>query len=85
MDKQERSYFITSNFALTGYLELNGLRYLKSELSKNRKGDFKVDFFFLDPENKGRDLELDFRFSNEKRYRDLLFHYRNIINDKLGS
>jgi len=79
------SYFITSNLALTAYLELHGLKYVKAEISKDRNGKYKVDFYFLDPTNQGRDLELEFRFSSEKRYRDLTFYYRKIINDKLGS
>ena len=81
---KEGSYFVTSNFALTAFLELNGLRFVKAEVSQDRNNKIKVDFYFLDPEERGRDLELDFRFSNEKKYRDLLFHYRKIINDKLG-
>jgi len=78
-------YFITSNFALTAYLEISGLKYVKSEVSMDRNKKYKVDFYFLDPDNKGNDLELEFRFSNEKKYRDGLFYYRQIINDKLGS
>jgi len=81
----DSKFFITSNFALCGYLEIKGLRYMKAEISKDRHSKYKVDFYFLDPENRGRDLELDFRFSDEKKYRDALFYYRKIINDKLGS
>jgi len=87
MDNSDNStrYFITSNFALCGYLEIRGLRFVKTEISKDRNGKFKVDFYFLDPNKKGQDFELDFRFSNEKKYRDALFFYRKQINDKLGS
>jgi len=81
---REGSHFVTSNFALTAFLELNGLRFVKAEVSQDRNNKIKVDFYFLDPHDKGMDLELDFRFSSEKKYRDLLFHYRKIINDKLG-
>ena len=80
----EPKYYITDNFALTAWLELNGLRYVKAELSKGKNGRVKVDFYFLDPEGKGRDLEVDFRFSEAKKYRDLLFFYKRIINDMLG-
>lgn len=79
------NFFITSNFALTGYLELNGLKYVKADLSKDRNDKVKVDFYFLDPTGKGRDLELEFRFSSEKKYRDSLFFYRKIIEDLLGN
>lgn len=81
----ETKYFKTSNFALSGFLEIHGLKYVKAELTKSAKGKVKVDFWFLDPEDKGKDLEIEFRFSNEKKYRDSLFFYRKIINDLLGS
>jgi len=79
-------YFITSNFALCGYLDIKGLQYVKAELSKDERTDkFKVDFYFLDPKKEGPDLEWGFRHSDEKKYRDALFVYRKIINEKLGS
>lgn len=81
----EPKYFVTSNLALTAFLELKGLKYQRAELSKDRNNKVKVDFFYLDPDDKGRDLELEFRFSNEKKYRDLLFYYRKVINDLLGN
>jgi len=84
-DNKDSRYFVTSNFALCGYLEVKGLKYIKAELSKDRNGKFKVDFYFLDRANKAHDLELEFRFSDEKRYRDALFYYRKVINEKLGS
>jgi hypothetical protein len=80
----EPKYFITDNFSLTAFLELNGLRYVKAELTKGKNGRIVVMFWFLDPDNKGRDLEVDFRFSNEKRYRDCLFLYKRIITEMLG-
>ena len=82
--KASPKYFKTDNFSLTAYLELNGLKYVKAELSKGRNGKVKVDFFFLDPDERGRDLEMDFRFSECKKYRDCLFLYKRIINDILG-
>ena len=80
----KKKFYITSNYALTGYLEVKGLKYIKAELSKNTKGQVKVDFVFLDPDNKGQDLEMEFRFSDEKKYRDSLFFFRKVINDLLG-
>ena len=77
-------YFVTDQFALTAFLELNGLKFVKPQLSKGKNGKVKVDFYFLDPDDRGKDLEIEFRFSNEKRYRDLLFYYKRIINDELG-
>lgn len=84
MSDETPKCFITSNFALCGYLEIKGLKYLKAELAKDRKGKYKVDFTFLDPDDKGKDLELEFRFSQEKKFRDALFYYRKIIGDLLG-
>jgi len=82
----DSKYFITSNFALCGFLDIKGLRYVKAELEKDeRTGKFKVDFYFLDPKNEGSDLEWNFKHSDEKKYRDALFYYRKIINEKLGS
>ena len=85
MENNEVKYFITSNLALTGYLEVRGLKYVKADLSKDRNGKIKVDFYFLDPKNQGQDIELEFRFSNEKKYRDALFFYRKVIQELLGS
>ena len=79
------NYFITSNYALCGYLELRGLKYVKADLSKDRNGKIKVDFYFLDPRKQGQDIELEFRFSNEKKYRDALFFYRKVIQELLGA
>jgi len=81
---EKPKYFITDQFALTAYLELNGLKFAKAELSRGKNGRVKVDFYFLDPEERGKDLEIEFRFSECKRYRDLLFYYKRVINDELG-
>lgn len=81
---EKLNYYITDQFALTAYLELQGLKFAKAELSRGKNGRVKVDFYFLDPDDRGRDLEMEFRFSDVKRYRDLLFFYKRIINDELG-
>lgn len=81
----EKNVYITSNLALCGYLELKGLKYLTKELSKDRKGKVKVDFIFHDPENKGKDLEWEFRQSDFKKYRDYTFFYRKEIADLIGN
>ena len=65
--------FKTDNLALCPYLELYGLKYLRSELSLGKNDKPIVCFIFEDKRGVGRDLELDFVRSNEKRYRDLLF------------
>jgi hypothetical protein len=71
--------FKTDNLALCPYLELYGLKYLRSELSLGKNDKPIVCFIFEDKRGVGRDLELDFVRSNEKRYRDLLFFFRNEI------
>jgi hypothetical protein len=71
--------FKTDNLALCPYLELNGLKYLRSELSLGKNDKPVVCFIFEDKLGIGRDLELDFVRSDEKRYRDLLFFFRNEI------
>jgi len=80
----EAKLFLTSNYSLCGYLELNGLRYLNADVVKDHRGKIKVEFSFLDPHDKGRDLELEFRHSPEKKYKDSLFFFRKVINEKLG-
>ena len=81
---EEPKLFKTDCFALTSYLELNGLKFSKAELSRGRNGRVKVDFYFYDEKDMGRDLEIEFRHSECKKYRDGLFLYKRIINDLLG-
>lgn len=69
--------FVTDYYALTAYLELNGLKYIKTIYKKDNSGKLKAFFHFNDPENIGKDLEMDFRFSPEKKYKDLLHFFRN--------
>lgn len=80
----ERSFFVTSNLSLCGYLEIKGLKFVKAELGKGRRGEIVVKFMFLDPENRGTDLSHEFNFSDEKKYKDSLFNFRKVINDLLG-
>lgn len=84
-EEKQENFYCTDSLALTSYVELHGLKYVKSELTKGPKGKIKVLFYFLDPENKGKDLEWSFRFSDCKRYRDGLFYFRRIISEKLGT
>lgn len=69
----------TDNLGLAPYLELHGLRYVRSEISLGKNDKPVVVFVFEDKLGVGKDLELDFMRSNEKRYRDLLFFFRNEI------
>lgn len=71
--------FETDNLALCPFLELHGLKYLKADLSLGKNDKPVVTFIFEDQRGVGKDLELEFVRSNEKRYRDLLFFFRNEI------
>lgn len=71
--------FRTDNLALCPYLHLYGLKYLRAELGIGKADKPVVQFVFEDPRGVGRDLELDFMRSNEKKYRDMLFFFRNEI------
>ena len=71
--------FKTDNLALCPYLDLKGLKYLRAELSIGKRDKPVVSFVFEDALGVARDLELDFIRSEQKKYRDLLFFYRNEI------
>ena len=75
----EKNIFMTDNLSLCPYLEMNGLKPLGGILDRGKGGGYKVFFQFEDPDNVGKDLEIGFRFSKEKRYRDLGFYYRSQI------
>jgi hypothetical protein len=86
-DKQEKSkFYATDMLALCPYLEIKGgLKFVKAEKVVNPKTNkVKIVFTFLDPDNRGQDLAMEFRFSDEKRYRDCLFFYRSKIQQLLG-
>jgi hypothetical protein len=69
----------TDNLALCPFLQMNGLKYLRAELGLGKLDKPVVSFIFEDALGVGRDLELEFMRSNEKKYRDLFFFFRNEI------
>lgn len=69
----------TDNLALCPYLQLNGLKYLRPELSVGKNDKPVVVFIFEDPLEVGRELELDFTKSQFKQYRDIFFFFRGEI------
>lgn len=71
--------FRTDQLAIAPYLLLNGLKYLRSEISLGKYDKPVVVFVFEDPYGVGKDLELDFVKSEFKKYRDTLFFFRNEI------
>jgi hypothetical protein len=71
--------FITEQLAVCPYLQMNGLKYLRAELSIGKNDKPVVCFVFEDPLGVGKDLELDFTKSEFKKYRDMTFFFRNEI------
>ena len=71
--------FKTDNLALCPYLQLEGLKYLRAELSLGKYDRPVVSFVFEDTRGVGRDLELEFVRSDFKKYRDMFFFFRNEI------
>jgi len=71
--------FKTDNLALCPFLEMYGLKFLRTEVSVGKYDKPTVLFVFQDNLGQGRDLQLDFMRSDFKRYRDLLFFFRNEI------
>ncbi|OQW47346.1 MAG: hypothetical protein A4S09_04960 [Proteobacteria bacterium SG_bin7] len=71
--------FKTDNLALCPFLEMNGLKFLRTEVTVGKHDKPTVLFVFQDNLGQGRDLQLDFMRSEYKRYRDLLFFFRNEI------
>ena len=85
---EEKKEFRTTQLALTAFLELygreSGVRFIKTEIIKDKNNKLKVEFVFADPAEMCKDLELEFRYSECKRYRDLLFFYKKQITETLG-
>lgn len=73
------NFFKTDNLGLCPFLEMNGLKYTKTEPSIGKNDKPVVMFVFEDPNGIGPDLELDFVRGPYKKYRDLLFYFRNEI------
>ena len=71
--------FRTDSLALCPYLEMNGLKYIRADIGVGKNDKPVVSFIFEDKLGIGKDLELDFVRSDVKRYRDLLFFFRNEI------
>lgn len=75
----EKKEYRTDSLGLAPYLEMHGLKYVRSELTLGKYDKPVIVFIFEDPRGVGQDLELDFVRSDVKRYRDLLFFFRNEI------
>lgn len=71
--------FKTDNLSLCPFLEMQGLKFLRTEVSVGKYDKPTVLFVFQDKLGQGRDLQLDFMRSDFKKYRDLLFFFRNEI------
>lgn len=71
--------FKSDNLSLCPFLEMNGLKFLRTEVSVGKYDKPTVLFVFQDNLGQGRDLQMDFMRSDFKKYRDLLFFFRNEI------
>lgn len=71
--------FKTDNLALCPFLEMQGLKFLRTEVTLGKHDKPTVLFVFQDNLGQGRDLQMDFMRSDFKRYRDMLFFFRNEI------
>lgn len=69
----------TDNLGLCPFLEMNGLKYLRAEPALGKNDKPVVMFLFEDPAGVGPDLEFDFVKGPFKKYRDMLFYFRNEI------
>jgi hypothetical protein len=71
--------FKTDNLSLCPFLEMQGLKFMRTEIIVGKHDKPTVLFVFQDLLGQGRDFQLDFMRSDFKRYRDLLFFFRNEI------
>jgi hypothetical protein len=76
-DTMSEKVFKTDNLALCPFILMNGLKYLRVEHSLGKNDKLVAVFVFEDLLGVGRDLQMDFMRSNEKKYRDLWFFFRN--------
>ncbi len=79
MDKQ---YYVTDNLGVAAYAALNGLKFRCAEAQQDR-GKKKVLMVFDDDAGLGLSLEREFIGSREKMYRDLIFFFRNKIDETM--
>jgi hypothetical protein len=71
--------FKTDNLALCPFLEMQGLKFLRTEVTVGKYDKPTVLFVFQDNLGQGRDFQLEFMRSEFKKYRDLMFFFRNEI------
>lgn len=69
----------TDNMAIAAYLDLNNIKYIKSEIGIGRSGKSVTYFVFEDEKQICQDLERAFRNSKEKSYRESLMFFRNEV------
>ena len=69
----------TDSLGLAAYLMSKDFRFLRAELTVGRNDKPVVVFVFEDKLGIGRDLEIDYMRSPEKKFRDMIFFCRNEI------
>lgn len=77
--------YSTPNLALAAYCALYGLKYVRTDIGKARNGRDQVYFVFEDEAGIGNELEREFIGSREKKFRDFLYFFRNVVDEALIS
>jgi len=75
--------FKTDQLALCPYLQMNGIKYIRTDVHLDKNNKPKAILLFKDENGIGKDLEINFRFSSEKIYRDLGYFFRNEIEKSI--
>ena len=75
--------YSTSNLALAAYVALYGLKYNRADVRDGRNGREQVVFVFDDEGGVGKELEMAFVGSQEKRYQSFLLFFRQSIDKAL--
>ena len=76
---EKQKEYSTDSLGLAAYLMSKDFRFLRADLTLGRNDKPVVVFVFEDKLGIGRDLEIDYMRSPEKKFRDMLFFCRNEI------
>jgi len=71
--------FETDSLALAPFLLNRGLKFMKTEVGIGKNNRKKVFFIFADPKEVGKELEMTFLHSDERRYKESTHYFRNQI------
>ena len=80
----ENNTYETNNIALAAYLALYGLKYKDVRVGMGRNNTQRVFFVFENEAGVGKELEKEFIQSKERKYRDFLLFFRNVVSESIG-